>query len=347
MRTLVRILEQPAAADAVRSGPRVLSYDALGRRAAAFADELRRRELDEGGRVALLLPPGFDLPAALLGCWMAGALAVPLDPLAPIDRVPSTLRRAGVDLLVAHGAQGAALAGRMDWHERTLLSQAPSSWVGQRLDGIFRRRSSPPDARRWGADEPCLLCFEPGGPLVGRLISARAVDASHTFWREELAVGAKDRIAWGLGRPFDLGFSEALVGLSAGAALWSVPRPLVDAPARLGAWLREREITLWRAPPSSILDVLHGGLCDPEPPGDLRCLLCAGAPLEGSDAQDLVRTLPWCRVWTLFADPETGAPLGYELPDWFDPADPPAPRTLPSLVADAPADARPGLRVTA
>lgn len=347
MRTLVRILEQPSAAEALRSGSRGQSYEGAIRRAAAFAEELRRRELDEGGRVALHLPAGPDAPAVLLGCWMAGALVVPLNPQSAPEHVQATLRRAGVDLLVAQGAPGAALAGRLDWQERTLLSRAPPSWVGQRLEGVFRRRSSAPDARRWGADEPCLLWFEPRGPLVGRLVTASALDAYVTFWREELAVSAKDRVAWTPLPSIDLGLVNALVALTAGAAVLPVPSAPLEDPARLAAWIKKQEVTLWFASPGEALAVLRGGLCEPDPPGDLRCLLCDGAALDGADAQDLVRTLPWCRVWTLFPDPSGRGSAGYELPDWFDPDDPPPARALPCLITDAVADARPGLRDTA
>jgi non-ribosomal peptide synthetase component F len=341
MRTLVRILEQPSAAEALRLGSRRVTYGQLARRAAAFADELRRRELDEGGRIALHLPPCVDAPAVLLGCWMAGAVAVPLDPGLDTDRVELALRRAGAQLLVSHGTGGASLSRRLDWQDRTLLTQAPSSWAGDRLRGVFRRGPTALDARRWSPDEPCLLLFVPGERLQGRLITAATVDAFTSFWRDELAMGTKDRVAWTAFLPSGSGRSDALVALSAGATLLPAPS------TREAAWVHSREVTVWSSRPRRVLDMLANGLCDPEPPGDLRCLLCVGEPLDGADAVDLVRTLPWCRIWTVTSGVNDRAAEGYEVPDWFDPADPPAPRALHSLLDGSLPEIRPGLQDSA
>ena len=347
MQTLLRILDQPPAAAALRCGSRLLTYDALIRRAAAFADELRRRELDDGGRVALVLAPGMEAPAVLLGCWLAGALPLQLSPTLPPDRLDATLRRAGVELLVAEGEAGVALARRLGWQDRAVLHGAPASWSGQRLSGILRRRPSSLEGRRWGADEPCLLHFADHGPLRGRLVPARALDSFVTFWREELAAGSNDRVAWTPQLPGGFHGLDLLVGLSSGATVLPVPGDHLGAPARLGRWLQEREVTVWCSEPGPLLALLHAGLCEPDPPGDLRCVLVAGLPLDGPDARDMVRMLPWCRAWTVFAGPSVDAACGYELPDWFDPADPPLARAVPSLTSDALPDRRPGLRDTA
>ncbi|MEU6644631.1 fatty acyl-AMP ligase [Saccharomonospora sp. NPDC046836] len=57
------------------SGP-VLTYRELDRRATAFASGLVRAELT-GSRVLLLYPPGPEFTVAILGCFLAGVVAVP------------------------------------------------------------------------------------------------------------------------------------------------------------------------------------------------------------------------------------------------------------------------------
>ena len=54
----------------------VVDYATLDRRARAIAAHLQG-EGAEGGRVVLLLPPGFEFVAGFLGCLYAGATAVP------------------------------------------------------------------------------------------------------------------------------------------------------------------------------------------------------------------------------------------------------------------------------
>jgi o-succinylbenzoate---CoA ligase len=56
-----------------------ISYAELEARARAVACGLRERAIDEGDCVALALPAGAEFAAALHGCWLAGAVAVPID----------------------------------------------------------------------------------------------------------------------------------------------------------------------------------------------------------------------------------------------------------------------------
>jgi o-succinylbenzoate---CoA ligase len=56
-----------------------VSYGRLEARARAVAGALHGRGVSEGDRVALALPAGGDFAAALHGCWLAGAVAVPID----------------------------------------------------------------------------------------------------------------------------------------------------------------------------------------------------------------------------------------------------------------------------
>jgi o-succinylbenzoate---CoA ligase len=56
-----------------------ISYAELEARARAVAGGLRERGIAEGDHVALALPAGAEFAAALHGCWLAGAVAVPID----------------------------------------------------------------------------------------------------------------------------------------------------------------------------------------------------------------------------------------------------------------------------
>src|SRR4030088_2354070 len=56
-----------------------LSYAELLQRARVTAGALAARGLSPGDRVALALPAGVELVAALHGCWLVGAAAVPID----------------------------------------------------------------------------------------------------------------------------------------------------------------------------------------------------------------------------------------------------------------------------
>ncbi|MET7456743.1 amino acid adenylation domain-containing protein [Streptomyces sp. NPDC005574] len=72
---------------ALVSGVGEVSYADLDRRAEELGRELRASGVDTGAVVALCLPRGVEMIAALLGVWRAGAAYLPIDPDLPTERI--------------------------------------------------------------------------------------------------------------------------------------------------------------------------------------------------------------------------------------------------------------------
>jgi o-succinylbenzoate---CoA ligase len=64
---------------AIETRSRAVNYAELEARARAAAGALAERGVSAGDRVALALPAGIELVAALYGCMLLGAVAVPVD----------------------------------------------------------------------------------------------------------------------------------------------------------------------------------------------------------------------------------------------------------------------------
>ncbi|WP_062428330.1 non-ribosomal peptide synthetase [Herbidospora daliensis] len=86
---------------AVVSGAERVSYAALAARAEGMARRLTEWGIGAESVVALGLPPGPGMIAAILGVWRAGAAYLPLDVRQPVDRVAFQLRDSRAVLLVA------------------------------------------------------------------------------------------------------------------------------------------------------------------------------------------------------------------------------------------------------
>ncbi|HKT03200.1 MAG TPA: amino acid adenylation domain-containing protein, partial [Rugosimonospora sp.] len=112
---LPELIEARAAATpdavAVSQGGRRMSYVELVDRARRTAGCLRARGVRRGDRVAVLLDPGPELLATLLGVWFAGAAYVPLDPGYPAERVGYVVADAGAAVAVTQPAYAARFAG--------------------------------------------------------------------------------------------------------------------------------------------------------------------------------------------------------------------------------------------
>ncbi|RME73546.1 MAG: acyl-phosphate glycerol 3-phosphate acyltransferase [Planctomycetota bacterium] len=87
-----------------------VTFDALGRDAAALAEGLRSRGLLPGDRVILLLPTSADFFRAFAGVVSAGAVAVPIYPPIRMDALAGYLERA--DRLIRNAGARAIVADR-------------------------------------------------------------------------------------------------------------------------------------------------------------------------------------------------------------------------------------------
>lgn len=107
---LDRLAAVPADRPAVVAGDRTLTFGALRAEAARIAGRLTARGIGPESVVALSLPRGADLVAALIGTLAAGAAYLPVDPKLPAERRRYLVTDAAADLVVVPGADTAPLS---------------------------------------------------------------------------------------------------------------------------------------------------------------------------------------------------------------------------------------------
>ncbi|MFI9464701.1 amino acid adenylation domain-containing protein [Streptomyces xiamenensis] len=96
---------------AVVDGPGTTTYQQLWARAGAVATDLRRH-LAPGDGVAVAAERGTPFITAALGCWLAGAPYLPLDPAQPVRRLRGIVADAGTPVVLVspeHRGLGADL----------------------------------------------------------------------------------------------------------------------------------------------------------------------------------------------------------------------------------------------
>ncbi len=214
------LLEQAAAQLPQRTATRFfgaeLTYAQLLEQAHRFAESLLQRGLQAGERVGVLLPNCPEYLVALNGIWMAGGVAVPLNPLMVAEEIAglqqSTQCRfmVSLDLLLpvvlnqGPGAPDGLIIVRIDhylpWWDRQLYRMA-------RMQRLGIAGSLPPNAVEWEAflaeakgEQPCrtvdpdsLANILPTGGTTGH---PKAVMLTH----RNLLVNAWQLFHW-TGRP--------------------------------------------------------------------------------------------------------------------------------------------------
>ena len=82
------------------------SYDVIDRNAVGLASTLAAGRQSDGDRIAIACTPGHDFVTALLACWHAGAIAVPLHPQHPDAELAYVVSDSGARAVVASPEHG-------------------------------------------------------------------------------------------------------------------------------------------------------------------------------------------------------------------------------------------------
>ncbi|MCD4486052.1 amino acid adenylation domain-containing protein [Chromobacterium vaccinii] len=251
-----RLAAQAAAqpdAIALEGEGQVLCYRELLDRARALAGRLKARGLEDGDRVAILLPRGVDAIVAILGTLWAGGCYVPLDPLGPSARLAMVLDDARPRLALTH-RRWAALCGDAS---ALFLDKAPSE-DAPRLDSCAA-----------GVDSPAYLLYtsgstgKPNGVLVGHRALAHFVSSAGQFYR----VQAGERVLQFAPLHFDASIEEIFLALCHGgtlalrddAMLESMPA-FADAVARLKIDVLDLPTAFWHELAYALTPELAGRL---------------------------------------------------------------------------------------
>jgi amino acid adenylation domain-containing protein len=155
--------------------------------AAGVAHRLRGLGVPAGARVAVWCHPGVAAPAATLGIWLAGAVAVPLEPDWPPRRIAAIATDAGLAAVVAEGPL-------VDSARRAL----PGLPVLAVAEPTATDPGAGPDAGALpAATAPAYLLYTSGttGTPKGVLQVQGAYAAQVRSWAGRLGLGATDRLS--------------------------------------------------------------------------------------------------------------------------------------------------------
>ncbi|WP_078896381.1 non-ribosomal peptide synthetase [Streptomyces sp. NRRL S-495] len=255
---------------AVQDGAEQVRYAELGSWATGLRELLAGAGVRAGDVVALALPRGARLAAAVLACWSLGAAYLPVDAAQPAARLEGQLREAAPRVLLAE-------PGGTD------LPVPPGCRVLRPEDGADR-------ADRTDLPEPCApadrcyLIFTSGS--TGR---PKAVEVSHAnlanlvrdFAGRVLGPGAT--ALWSTTFTFDISALELFVPLASGGRVVVAPPRAQHDPEALLALVEEHAVGVVQATPTAWRRILP--LAGDRLAG--RVLISGGEPLPASLAREL------------------------------------------------------------
>ena len=338
LRSTSRLVDGSATAIAEpgRDRARLTTFTELTARVDALAGTLRRAGVRPGHRVALLVPPGLELTAAVYACWRAGAAIVVADTGLGWRRMAEALRSADPDYLIGVPAAVAAAAALRIPGGRIVIGDRPKPV--RRLLGASMTRSAVEEERarltvarpRKRARSPAgraahrpptprrRSCSPPARPGRPRELSTATPSSSAQLElvRTLCGITPDDRLVAAFA-PFAL-YGPAL-GIGAAVPRMDVTRPgtltadaLADAAASVGA-------TLVFASPAALRNVVAtASRLTPDHRAALariRLVLSAGAPVAVPLLRRLQQVLPAAELHTPYGMTEVLPVTDIALPE--------------------------------
>lgn len=291
---------QTPEAIAVTSGAGELTYAVLMARANGYCAAFQRMGVVEGDRVAILLPRGHELLAALLGVMLAGAAFVPVSIEQPAAFCNGILRDAEPRLIVcetsfAHGA----------FQQPVLLAES----VGDEARG-----DSPMPV---GWDDLAYIMYTSGstGTPKGVMVTQRGF-ANYVRFAADLYFREPGGAAMATSIGFDLSITSLFAPLLAGQAVHMIE----DGLGWLALLERRQHYSVIKATPSHIALARQAGVFE------LLCRSAATFVLGGealpSELADQMRAAaPGVRIFNEYGPTETVVGSTVHLASANDPDD--------------------------
>lgn len=300
-----------------------LTYAELDRAANGVARQVLSRLGPDDATVALLLPPGAAIVAAILGALKAGKIYVALDPSYPEARTAYMLADSQARLLLTdtrHGALARAVARDGQEVVDDDVLRLPGDAAG------------PPGAPVTG-HTPALLLYTSGstGSPKGVLHAHRNILLEVRNYTADVAIGVDDRLSVWHSFSFANSIRNLFAALMNGAAVCPYDLP-GQGLTPLPSWIRSNGITIIHTVATTFrafVDVLPAGATFP----GVRVLRLGGEPIYAPDVEKFKRHFPApCVLMHVMGPTETlsirrlfvdhgwqggdgKVPVGYPVPD--------------------------------
>ncbi len=294
-----------------------LTYRELEERSNQLAHFLRSRGINKGDRIGLYSPKRAELVAGMLGVVKAGAVYVPLDPQAPVDRISYIIGNCGIRGLITNAdrLRGLAPESIPSVEFAILVDNQKQNFNHLNFDELAQFDGSNPPALDATTTDLAYILYTSGstGRPKGVMLTHQNALTFIEWCAETFNVTSDDILSNHAPLHFDLSVFDIYNGIKAGATVYMVPEEVAMFPASLGKFFETNKISISYAVPSALILLLQHANLTPERIPHLRTILFAGEVFPIKYLRQLADLFPKVDLYNLYGPTETNVCTYYQV----------------------------------
>ncbi|MFF2146446.1 amino acid adenylation domain-containing protein [Kitasatospora sp. NPDC058190] len=294
----------PERTAAVHAG-RTLTYAELNARANRIAHALLARELGAEAVVAVVTERNLDWLTAVLGILKAGAVYLPVEPHAPVDRMSRTLDRSGCRLVLTEdGGPGHAEQALPAGAELLTVAAAVAEDRSERNPGV-----------PVGADQLAYIYFTSGstGEPKGAMCE-HAGFVNHLYAKiDDQGIGEGTVVAQTAPQSFDISLWQLVSALVTGGSTLIIEQEAILDVDRYLDTVEQGRVAVLQAVPSYLEVVLARLEESPRPLPALRVVSVTGEALKKELAVRWFERFPQIALMNAYGLTETSDDTNHEV----------------------------------
>jgi amino acid adenylation domain-containing protein len=327
--------EQPA----VSCGNDTLSYSQLDTLSGKMAAVLCECGVRNGDRIGIYMTKSVESVVAIFAILKAGAVYVPMDWFAPMERLEFIVGNCAMKAVVTSTAGAHRIASERNPHEPFIplcivVTPGAEKTVVPSVAGktVFREaidKQEPIAPVTHGIIDSDLAYIlytsgstgAPKGVMLSHLNALTFVTMANAFF----SISSNDRLINHAPLHFDLSVFDLFCAIKAGGCAVLLTEKEVAFPVAVVKAIQRREVTIWNSVPSALIRLVVHTSLEETALSSLRLVLFAGETFPSKFLRPLMGKLPHAAFYNMYGQTEANSSTWYRVHEAPGPDDPPLP----------------------
>jgi len=276
-----------------------ISYSELLQKADALAGFLTARGIKKGDRVGVVLPKSISTIISIFGILKAGAVFVPVDFTAPLERGRKILEDCQIRALIVDSRSLAILSDETKAALAAVITVEELAAMGT--------TSPVPSFPSTGPTDLAYILYTSGSTGIPKGVMITHENAlSFVDWCSSVFLPTeKDRFSSHAPFHFDLSVLDLYLAIKHGATVYLISEELGKSPKELAMFIAANKLTVWYSTPSILTLLVQFGDLAKQDASSLRLVLFAGEVFPIKHLREVKRIWPKPDYYNLYGPTET------------------------------------------